>query len=268
MEPRLNLQQAYLAIVMVIRLSNIVIRRNYLEDIMSAKSSHSNDLVAPPSFWDRMSIDLFTNVLELHDQVDAFFSLRSSDEGFPAMILFCVYTCGSLAYYLANWPGLCPSLAMRGPAILDRSMEVLKGLSGAWPLAMRWQQALTRVVQRPAAPDLGNLHAQGPPSEQYADLPSDHEAQTQPAVQQPPLKPRPSSSANLDLLVNVAVHNDQNGQAPKVMPPTPQHGFLNVNYNIPQQYMSPSAFAADDFETELNAFLQGGEVAAFWNGVG
>lgn len=257
---------------MVIRLSNIVIRRNYLEDIMSAKANPSNDLAEPQNFWDQMSIDLFTNVLELHEQVDAFFSLRSNDEGFPAMIVFCVYTCGSLAYYLANWPRLCPSLAVRGPAILDRSMEVLKGLSGAWPLAMRWQQALTRVVQRPAVPDPGNLNAQGPPSEQYADLPSDHETHTQIPLQQQQQQPkaRPSSSANLDLLVNAAVQNDTHNQAPKVMPPTPQHAYLNVNYNsVPQQqYMSPSAFAADDFEAELNAFLQGGEAAAFWNGVG
>lgn len=55
-------------------------------------------------FWENMSYELFSNVLGLYEQIDAFFSHRSSDEGFPAMIVFCVYICGSLASYLWKWP--------------------------------------------------------------------------------------------------------------------------------------------------------------------
>ncbi|KKY23857.1 putative n-carbamoylsarcosine amidase [Phaeomoniella chlamydospora] len=253
---------AYLAIVMVLRLSNIVVRRIYLEDIMNAKTNQSDD-GAPPAFWDQMSMDLFTNVLELHEQVDAFFSLRSHDEGFPAMIVFSVYTCGSLAYYLSRWPQLCPPLMSRSSIILDRSMEVLKTLSGAWPLAMRWQQALTRVALRNTAIGTGDLHSEGPPAEQYGEMPV---PKSEPERQQHRPMSRPSASANLELLINAAVQNDAQSQMPNQLAPNPgpQQGYLNVEYSS-QPYLSPSAFAADDFETELYVFLQGGEASAFWN---
>lgn len=257
-----SLDLAYLAIVMVLRLSNIVVRRIYLEDIMNAKTNQSDD-GAPPAFWDQMSMDLFTNVLELHEQVDAFFSLRSHDEGFPAMIVFSVYTCGSLAYYLSRWPQLCPPLMSRSSIILDRSMEVLKTLSGAWPLAMRWQQALTRVALRNTAIGTGDLHSEGPPAEQYGEMPV---PKSEPERQQHRPMSRPSASANLELLINAAVQNDAQSQMPNQLAPNPgpQQGYLNVEYSS-QPYLSPSAFAADDFETELYVFLQGGEASAFWN---
>ena len=252
---------------MIIRLSNIVIRRPYLEDMISVKVGQSNNL-APRDFWKQMSIDLFNNILELHEQIEAFISLRSQDEGFPAIILFCIYTCGSLSYYLVNWPSLCPTLATKGPIILNRSMEVLKGLSGAWPLAMRWQQALSRFVQVPKRSESGNLNTQGPPQEQYADLPPDQET----GRSSSPAKPQTlSSAANLDLLVNAAVQNDQQH---KIHSSTStnlyqqQQSYLNIQYNNNPEYLSPTAFAADDFESELNAFLQGGEAAPLWNGAG
>ena len=264
---------------MVIRLSNIVIRRVYLEDIMNAMTNQVISNNTPPQFWQQVSMELFSNVMELHEQIEAFFSLRSHDEGFPAILVFCIYTCGSLAYYLSRWPQLCPHFSKRGAHILERSMEILQMMSGAWPVAMRWQQALTRVVQRPIAHIAGNLAAQGPSPEQYSDLPPKETDRPKTS----PSQTRPSQAPNLDVLVNVAVQNEpgpqipknnymhNNSQQPQPQQPQqqqPQQGYIDMGYPAPNQFVTPIMFPNDDFEMELNAFLQGGDATVFWNGLG
>lgn len=99
----------------------------------------SGDSSSPQAkFWGNMSYELFSNVLGLYEQIDAFFTHRSSDEdGFPAMIVFCVYICGSLASYLWKWPQICPYYAQEAEGVLHRSLEILETLQYAWPLAMR-----------------------------------------------------------------------------------------------------------------------------------
>lgn len=59
---------------------------------------------APPSFWETMSEELFKNVYSLYEQIDAYLPLRSREEGFPPIIVFCAYICGSLASYLWKTP--------------------------------------------------------------------------------------------------------------------------------------------------------------------
>ncbi len=90
---------------MVLRLSNIVLRRIYLpeydlslsifvmvltfDSIMAAAASdntHPSSL-APTSFWEQMSEDLFQNVHNLYEQIDAYLPLRTREEGFPPIIV-------------------------------------------------------------------------------------------------------------------------------------------------------------------------------------
>lgn len=56
------------------------------------------------AFFSHMSDDLFRNVRELYEQVDAQFSVRSSEEGVGAqMASFCVYSCGLFSTYLVKY---------------------------------------------------------------------------------------------------------------------------------------------------------------------
>jgi hypothetical protein len=133
-----GLDLAYLSVVMVIRLSNIILRRSFIENIISKEY----DDTAPADFWMTMSSELFENVLALNEQIDAFFSLRSPDQGFPAMIVFCVYVCGSLANHLWKRPEMCPHLASGMQEIVQRSLKVLSDLQHPWQLARKWKMAL------------------------------------------------------------------------------------------------------------------------------
>lgn len=166
-----GLHLAYLAVVMVLRVSNIVERRIYLDEILlSANSNRSStsgaDTTAvspgskmtasggaPDGFWRAMSDELFTGVVELHEQIDAFAALRVNSarggahgEGFPAILVFCVYICGSLASYLWRYPQLCPRVAGDAEAISLRCLQVLGDLHRAWPTSTRWQQGLQQIA--------------------------------------------------------------------------------------------------------------------------
>jgi hypothetical protein len=192
---------AYLAIVMVLRLSNIVVRRIYLDDLITAlgptggegesaaaRSTTTTAATAaatttvgaagaaevpasapaptttststlpgapdtPPGFWTDMSHSLFANVLELHEQIDAYFSMRSKEEGFPAILVFCVYICGSLASYLWRYPHLCEHIAGEAEEIALKSLQVLTELHKAWPTSTRWQQGLQKIATPMSAQD-------------------------------------------------------------------------------------------------------------------
>lgn len=170
-----GLHLAYLAVVMVLRVSNIVERRIYLDEILlSANNSRgasgadsittavpspdSNSKAttggAPEGFWAAMSDELFAGVVELHEQIDAFAALRVSTaraggalgEGFSAILAFCVYICGSLASYLWRYPQLCPRVAGDAEAISLRCLQVLGDLHRAWPTSTRWQQGLQQIA--------------------------------------------------------------------------------------------------------------------------
>ncbi|THH19551.1 hypothetical protein EW146_g1636 [Bondarzewia mesenterica] len=108
-----SLDLAYLAVVMVLRLSNIVMRRIYLPLIASAVNvseapwKEGEDKVwtsVPPNFWENMSHELFTNVL------------------------------------------VCPHIAPHAEMILHRALSVLTDLQHAWPKAKTWQAALRKAA--------------------------------------------------------------------------------------------------------------------------
>ncbi|TVY39357.1 hypothetical protein LOCC1_G004298 [Lachnellula occidentalis] len=140
------LDLAYLSQTMVVRTNNIVIRRIYLEDILESRLGTSSSEYAVPEFWTQMSHELFTNVYNLHEQFDTWFTLRSADEGIPSIVVFGVYICGSLASYLWKWPQLCPQLAEGAEGILNRSLEVLAALMDRLPHVSKWLHALQKIA--------------------------------------------------------------------------------------------------------------------------
>jgi hypothetical protein len=46
-----------------------------------------SDSLVPDNFWNNMSNELFEHVWGLYTQIDAYFPLRSSEDGFPAIIV-------------------------------------------------------------------------------------------------------------------------------------------------------------------------------------
>jgi hypothetical protein len=42
---------------------------------------------APPDFWENVSYELFTNVQDLYEPIETFFSTMSPGDGFPAMLV-------------------------------------------------------------------------------------------------------------------------------------------------------------------------------------
>ena len=174
-----GLHLAYLSVVMVLRLSNIVIRRVYLDEMIAAlapagggagagggggggggpgpisvQSPASPQMTAESvAAWQRVSYDLFDNVVELHEQVTAYFSMRTPDEGFPAILVFCVYMCGSLASYLWHNPFLCPHVSpVEAEEMALGTLRILSELYTAWPASARWEEVLRRVAVREEEP--------------------------------------------------------------------------------------------------------------------
>lgn len=158
-----QLHLAYLAVVMVLKVSNIVERRIYLDEILFSVNNPHNIISpktkgAPEGFWAKMANELFSNVLELHEQIQAFFAMRSRGEGFPAILVFCVYICGSLASYLWRYPQLCPRAADEAEEIAIKSLRVLGDLHQAWPTSTRWQQGLQQIAS-PMSSATGSSHS-------------------------------------------------------------------------------------------------------------
>ncbi|KAL6248192.1 hypothetical protein RBB50_004447 [Rhinocladiella similis] len=166
-----GLDLAYLSVVMMIRLSTIILRRSHVpgssETLTSSTStgtvsltvahphphphaggSHSSVLERETT---RVTEELFHNMVILHDQIDAYFSLRSPNEGFPAFVVFCIYICGSLANHLQKSDKIFPTVENahgRATKILESSTKLLSDVQDSWPMARRWSDALSRAYQK------------------------------------------------------------------------------------------------------------------------
>ncbi|KAF4509886.1 hypothetical protein G6O67_001823 [Ophiocordyceps sinensis] len=132
---------AYLCVTMMTRICNIVLRRPYLMDVikpdMKRREKHA--------FFCDLSKELFRNVRQLYEQVDAQFTDRTPDESVGAQIAsFCVYSCGLFSTYICKYPHICQDavLARDGPAMLQRIITILRECKEVWPLAARWVEAL------------------------------------------------------------------------------------------------------------------------------
>lgn len=171
---------SYLAVVMVLRVSNIVERRIYLDEILFSVNNPHDTVSprtkgAPEGFWTTMSNELFVNVHELFEQIDAFFATRSHDEGFPAILVFCVYICGSLASYLWRYPQLCPHVADKAEEMSLRCVQVLADLHILWPTSTRWNQGLQQIASPFfAGSRSGSSSGESPPTSCNTSIGSDH----------------------------------------------------------------------------------------------
>ncbi|KAF5608729.1 general repressor of transcription [Fusarium subglutinans] len=136
---------AYLGITMIPRLCNIILRRPYLEYILTSPPEYRQR----PSIYDHIACDLFNNVHRLYEQIVAQFTGRSSDESVGAqMAAFCVYTCGLFSIYLWRYPHF-QNIKYDGEKMFLRSMDILKECKEVWPLASRWVDALSRFSHDP-----------------------------------------------------------------------------------------------------------------------
>ncbi|RKK67881.1 hypothetical protein BFJ69_g14099 [Fusarium oxysporum] len=136
---------AYLGVTMIPRLCNIVLRRPYLEYILTS----SREYHQRPSVFDQIACDLFNNVHRLYEQIDAQFTGRSSDESVGAqMAAFCVYTCGLFSIYLWRYSTFL-NITYDGYMMFQRSLDILMECKEVWPLASRWVDALKRFAQDP-----------------------------------------------------------------------------------------------------------------------
>ncbi|KAG5984452.1 hypothetical protein E4U55_004796 [Claviceps digitariae] len=139
---------AYLCVTMMTRLSNIVLRRPYLVDIINPDENDT----AKQAFFQSMSDEIFANVRYLYEQIDAQFTNRSPDESVGAQIAtFCVYTCGLFSTYLCRYPNICndKALVRDSPVMLQRTIGILKECQQVWPFAGRWVDALERFSVDP-----------------------------------------------------------------------------------------------------------------------
>jgi hypothetical protein len=149
---------AYLSIITITRMNNIVLRRTYLENIVShILTSEVNGKMAPPGFWETMSHELFCNVLSLYEALETYLNLRGPDDGFPTMLAFCAYTCGSIVSYLWRWPALCPQLCSSAESAFNGTLEALSTFADKWPMAGEWVSLLRETAQ-------SDLHEQMQPT--------------------------------------------------------------------------------------------------------
>ncbi|KAF4501028.1 general repressor of transcription [Fusarium agapanthi] len=136
---------AYLGVTMIPRLCNIILRRPYLEYILTS----SREYHQRPSVYDQIACDLFNNVHRLYEQIVAQFTGRSSDESVGAqMAAFCVYTCGLFSIYLWRYPNF-QNITYDGEKMFLRSLDILTECKEVWPLASRWVDALSRFAHDP-----------------------------------------------------------------------------------------------------------------------
>ncbi|KAI0020664.1 hypothetical protein F4780DRAFT_358819 [Xylariomycetidae sp. FL0641] len=142
---------AYLSLTGSLRLCHIVLRKAHLEEMI--RHVHSNPSIPEARFYQRMACELFSNVRDLYDQIEAHF-----EDGTPAeslgsqMAAFIVYTCGLLAAYLCKFPQLdaryfgnnLQAAQDRGRMIYAGSLQVLKAYQHTWPLAESWCSGLEK----------------------------------------------------------------------------------------------------------------------------
>lgn len=148
-----GLNLAYLSVVMMLRLSNIIVRRMYLQDIKACVTGHNVDDTTR-NFWEGVSNELFRTVEELFEQIEASFTMQSQGHAqvYPAILALPVYVCGSLSFNLWRCPALCPALAPEAAQMINRCLQAITELQLAWPMATSWQKGLQHVAS-PLNPD-------------------------------------------------------------------------------------------------------------------
>ncbi|KAI1456772.1 hypothetical protein F4805DRAFT_467800 [Annulohypoxylon moriforme] len=147
---------AYLGLTGSIRLCHIVLRKEYMEDmIRHAQGNPSNPEV---KFYNSMAAELFFNVRKLYSQIDAHYEngIEIGRVG-SQMAGFIIYGCGLLASYLCKFPQLdahhagqnLETIQAEGRAMYTRIVSVLRECQKVWPLAETWCNGLEKWYEDP-----------------------------------------------------------------------------------------------------------------------
>ncbi|ORY67603.1 fungal-specific transcription factor domain-containing protein [Pseudomassariella vexata] len=142
-----NEDLAYIGCTACTRLCNIVLRKAYLDEcVQECLQWTSSDLV-----YRIMAGELFENVRQLYEQVDAQFNDdRTAEERVGSqMAAFCVYSCGLLATYLCKFPQRGhDDVQIRGKKMYQRTVEILEETKTIWPLASSWLKGLRKWFEQ------------------------------------------------------------------------------------------------------------------------
>ncbi|KAL2142445.1 hypothetical protein VTI28DRAFT_1154 [Corynascus sepedonium] len=222
----------YLGVTMITRLCNIVIRKPYLDEMISRDKSDP-ELTA---FWTDMARKLFWNVSILYEQIETHYAEKSPDDGPGAqMAAFCFYTCGILACYPCKFPNICPdsTIARNGPMMVQRILNILAESKNIWPLASRWYDHLEKFHKSQNAVAAG---AEGSMADSREPIPHVlHPAPNRPAVK--PIQPR---------IVAASGSDEKNGLSA-------QSANVNTAMLALQQQQQPTSVLYNDSNTRLSS---------------
>lgn len=147
---------SYLGLTGCIRLCHIVLRKEYMEDmIRHAQGNPSNPEV---KFFKDMAAELFFNVRKLYSQIEAHYEdgVEIGRVG-SQMAGFIIYGCGLLSSYLCKFPQLeahhagqnLETIQAEGRTMYTRIVTVLRECQKAWPLAETWCNGLEKWYKDP-----------------------------------------------------------------------------------------------------------------------
>ncbi|KAI0113845.1 hypothetical protein F4776DRAFT_333241 [Hypoxylon sp. NC0597] len=142
---------AYLGLTGCVRLCHIVLRKEYMEDMI--RHSHGNPSSPEVMFYKNMAQELFFHVRKLYSQIEAHYE-DGVDIGRVGsqMAGFIIYGCGLLASYLCKFPHLdahragqnLETIQAEGRTMYARIVTVLRECQKAWPLAETWCNGLEK----------------------------------------------------------------------------------------------------------------------------
>ncbi|KAI2637945.1 hypothetical protein GGS26DRAFT_603599 [Hypomontagnella submonticulosa] len=153
---RFAIDLAYLGMTGCIRLCHIVLRKEYMEDMIRyAEGNPSNHEVR---FYKSMAAELFFNVRKLYSQIKAHYEdgIEIGRVG-SQMAGFIIYSCGLLASYLYKFPQLdvhntghnAEAIQAEGRSIYSHIITILREHQKAWPLAETWCTGLEKWYEDP-----------------------------------------------------------------------------------------------------------------------
>ncbi|KAI8962646.1 hypothetical protein F5Y11DRAFT_347316 [Daldinia sp. FL1419] len=147
---------AYLGMTGCLRLCHIVLRKEYMEDmIRHAQGSTNNPDVR---FYKDMAFELFYQVRKLYSQIEAHYEpgIEVGRVG-SQMAGFIIYGCGLLSSYLCKFPQLdvhhagqsIDAIQREGRSMYTHIVAILRECQKAWPLAKTWCNGLEKWHEDP-----------------------------------------------------------------------------------------------------------------------
>ncbi|KAI1801687.1 hypothetical protein F4811DRAFT_441960 [Daldinia bambusicola] len=147
---------AYLGMTGCLRLCHIVLRKEYMEDMIC--HAQGNPAHRDFAFYKKMARELFFNVRKLYSQIEAHYEPGVEVERVGSQMAgFIIYGCGLLASYLCKFPQLdvhhagqsIASIQAEGRVMYTHIVTILRECQKAWPLAETWCNGLEKWYSDP-----------------------------------------------------------------------------------------------------------------------